>query len=415
MPGFVLAHDVLTLLLAGGRGERLHPLTRDRAKPAVPFGGIYRIIDFTLSNCLNSGLRRVKVLTQYHGRSIERHVHIAWNLFSHEIGEFIETVPPQMALSDRAYLGTADAIRQSLPIFEEAASDEVLVLAADHIYKMDYGELLSFHERTNAQTTVACVEVPASEASRYGILELDESGRVIGFEEKPKTPKPIRGRPDTCLASMGIYVFDRDVLVESVVRDAAVPDSHHDIGRNIVPSLVGGDAHVFGFTFADANRKQVKYWRDIGTLDAYYEANMDLIAVDPVFNLYDDEWPIRALQPQSPPAKTVFAGGETGDRVGTALDSMLSHGCIVSGGRVVRSVLSPLVRVNSYSQVEDSILFAGVHVGRYAHVRRAILDEGVIVEPHAKIGIDLAHDRERFVVSDGGIVVVPRGTEVKAD
>jgi glucose-1-phosphate adenylyltransferase len=407
-------HDVLTILLAGGRGERLHPLTRDRAKPAVPFGGIYRIIDFTLSNCLNSGLRKVKVLTQYHGRSIERHVHLAWSLFSYEIGEFIETVPPQMALSDRAYQGTADAVYQSLPMFEEAASNEVVVLAADHVYKMDYGELLAFHRRSDAQATVACVEVPAADAPRYGVLELDDAGRVIGFEEKPKSPKPLRGRPDTCLASMGVYVFDREVLVESVVRDAAAPESGHDIGRNIVPGLVG-QSRVYGFPFVDANRKQVKYWRDIGTIDAYFEANMDLVAVDPVFNLYDKTWPVRTLPPQSPPAKTVFAGGEDAERVGSALDSMLSHGCIVSGGRVRRSVLSPLVRVNSYSTVDDSILFQGVQVGRHAQIRRAILDEGVIVEPGARIGLDPTRDRERFVVSDGGVVVVPKGTVVRAD
>lgn len=397
---------VLAILLAGGAGERLYPLTRDRAKPAVTFGGAYRIIDITLSNCINSGLRRIFILTQYKALSLNRHLREGWNILSPELGEFIEIIPPMKRVSENWYLGTADAVFQNLYSIIEEAPEHVLVLSGDHIYKMNYALMLDQHVRSGADITIATIQEKPEDSSRFGVAEIDRDGRVIGFEEKPAVPKHRSPyNPEMISASMGVYLFNTQALMEVLRRDAEDPASSHDFGHDIVPRVI--EQHrVFSFDFIDENKKEL-YWRDVGTLDAYYEANMDLVAVTPVFNLYDDRWPIRTYQRQYPPAKFVFA--DEGRRMGVALDSIVCPGCIVSGGRVVSSVLSNAVRVNSYSEVHSSILYSGVDVGRYSRIRRAIVDRDVKIPENAEIGYDLERDRERgYYVTDSGIVVVAR-------
>ncbi len=406
--------DTLCILMAGGKGERLYPLTKHLAKPAVRFGGIYRIIDFTLSNCLNSNIRRVYVLTQYRSVSLDRHIRLGWNIFNHELGEFIECVPPQQRNVDRWYRGTADSIYQNIHILQEERPHRVLILSGDHVYKMDYNEMLEFHKRNNAQLTVAGVEIDRSLAGSFGVIGCSEDFRITDWAEKPAQPKAIPGKPDKSFVSMGVYIFDTRALVRSVIDDAKDVDSDHDFGKNIVPRLIG-DNRVFVYGFHDATSETGHYWRDIGTLDAYWEANMDLVDVSPQCNLYDQRWPIRTYQEQMPPAKTVFAGGpgEEKDRIGLVLDSIISSGCIVSGGRVERSVLSPSVRINSYSSVEESVLLDGVQVGRRARVRKAIIDEAVIIPEGCSIGFDPEDDAKRFTISPGGIAIVPRGISLE--
>ena len=399
--------------MAGGKGERLYPLTRDRTKPAVPFGGIYRIIDFTLSNCINSGLRKIYLLTQYKSASLQRHIRLGWNILPSELGQFIELLPAQQRIGDSWYLGTADAIYQNLYTLELDRPDEVLILAGDHLYKMNYYSMIDFHRDQDADLTVGVVEVDKDKAEHFGIVEVDDFGHVSGFHEKPKNPKTIPAHPDKVFASMGIYVFGIDTIERELHDDAHRHNSSHDFGKDIIPQMLKKGLKISAYNFIDENKKEAKYWRDIGTIDAYYEANMDLIQVDPTFNLYDKEWPIRTLQEQFPPAKTVFAGEEVTGRVGLALDSIVSGGCIVSGGRVQRSILSPNVRINSYSQVYDSILMEGVNVGRYAKIKRAIVDKDVNIPQGVVIGYDLEEDRKKFFVSDSGIVVVAKGTEIK--
>jgi len=396
-------NNVLTMLLAGGAGERLFPLTRDRAKPAVYFGGMYRIIDFALSNCVNSNCRRIGVLVQYKSISLVRHINYAWAIFRPELGEFIETIAPQMRVSSNWYLGTADAIYQNLYSIDQSACDEVLILSGDQIYKMNYMKAIGFHRLVEADLTISAIEVPIYEAHRFGVLEVDESGRVLGFEEKPANPRCIPGKPGLALASMGIYVFNRDILRDVVQKDAARDESSHDFGKDIIPRMLETHA-VYAHRFEDENKKDQQYWRDVGTLDTYWEANMDLVSVEPQFNLYDKEWPLRTAMPTFPPAKFVF--GVPGERYGVAVDSIVSPGCIVSGGTVARSVLGPQVRVNSFAQVEESILFAGSSVGRHARIRRAIVEKGVHIPDHAVIGFDLEHDALHHRVTEQGIVVV---------
>jgi glucose-1-phosphate adenylyltransferase len=405
----------LAFILAGGRGERLSPLTKDRAKPAVPFGGIYRLIDFPLSNCVNSGLRHVCVLPQYKSDSLEMHLRLGWNIFNVELGEFIISIPPQMRVGKDWYRGTADAVYQNIYTIEKFQPRYMLILAADHIYKMNYAEMLNYHKRTGADVTVAAIEVPVQKAGHFGILSVGKRRDVVEFTEKPAPEEAttLPGQPGTCLASMGIYIFNTSVLCRTVEEDAGSEESHHDFGRNVFPSLIGR-YRVFAYEFIDENRKTVKYWRDVGTLDSYWEANMDLVAVDPLLNLYDRDWPIRTYQAQLPPAKTVFAQEFEGGRLGQALDSMISAGCIISGGRVNRCVLSPGVRVNSYAEVSESVLMQGVEIGRYCRVRRSIIDKGVDVPPGTEIGYDLEEDRKRFVVTEGGITVVSKGMELEA-
>jgi len=391
------------MILAGGQGERLYPLTKDRAKPAVPFGGIYRIIDFTLSNCINSGLRKICVLTQYKSYSLDRHLRIGWNIFNNELDEFIENIPPQKRISDMWYQGTADAVYQNIYVLESEHPEKVLILAGDHIYKMDYRELIEFHETNNADLTVPCIEVPIKEASRFGVMSIDNEQQIVEFNEKPASPKPIQSNPEMALVSMGIYLFNTQVLVKRVIEDTK-RDTTHDFGKNIIPSMINKD-RVFAFIFRDKNNKAVKYWRDIGTIDAYWEANMDLVQVDPIFNLYDIDWPIRTYHEQLSPAKTVFSELFPGGRCGTVLDSLVSNGCIISGARVERSILSPNVRIDNYSEVFDSILMAGVRIGKNVKIRKAILDKSVIVPDGKHIGYNLDADAKQFVISEKGVVV----------
>jgi len=393
--------DVLVIVLAGGVGERLWPLTKERAKPAVYFGGPYRIIDFVLSNCLNSGYRRIFIATQYKSLSLNRHIRQGWSIVSEELGEFIEILPPQKRVGEQWYQGTADAVYQNLYSIVRENPRYVIVLAGDHIYKMDYRKMLRFHIEKRAQVTLASIEVPVQDGSRFGIVAVDEEQRVVGFAEKPASPTSIPGVPQFALASMGIYVFDVDVIVTALEDDAAT-DSHHDFGKNIIPALIRG-GHVFSYQFYDENKKAAKYWRDIGTLDAYFEANMDLCHVNPEFNLYDPEWPLRTYQPQAPPAKFVFA--EEG-RKGEALDSLISPGCIVSGSRIWGSILCPNVRVHSFCSIEQSILMPGVRVGRHSQIKRTIVDRDVLIPRGACIGYNLEEDRRRHTVTEDGIVVV---------
>jgi len=408
-----MMHKVLTFIMAGGKGERLYPLTRDRAKPAVPFGGIYRIIDITLSNCINSGLRRVYVLTQYKSASLQRHLRLGWNILSSELGEYIEILPAQQRIGESWYMGTADAIYQNLYAAEMEKPDEVLILAGDHVYKMNYYSMIDFHRQVEADLTVGVVEIDRHQSPNLGVVEVDAMGRVKGFQEKPAKPKTIPGDPEKVYASLGIYVFSHNVLVKQLHEDARRNSSSHDFGKDIIPELLSKNLKVAAYNFKDENKKEAQYWRDIGTIDAYYEANMDLVQVDPVFNLYDNAWPIRTYQEQFPPAKTVFSGDEVTGRVGLVLDSIVSGGCIISGGRIQRSILSPNVRINSYSQVYDSLLMEGVNVGRHARIKRAIIDKEVNIPQGMVIGYDMEEDRKRFYVTESGIVVVAKGTEIK--
>ncbi|MGE3707483.1 MAG: glucose-1-phosphate adenylyltransferase [Vicinamibacterales bacterium] len=397
-----LLDDCLVILLAGGAGERLHPLTKDRAKPAVYFGGPYRIIDFALSNCINSGLRRIFIATQYKSLSLNRHIRMGWNIVSEELGEFVEILPPQKRVSEHWYQGTADAVYQNLYSIIRENPRYLIVLSGDHVYKMDYARMLRFHQECGARVTLATIEVPVAEGRRFGIIGVDETERVVGFQEKPANPKCIPGSPDLALGSMGVYIFDTDTLVRALEADANQPTAH-DFGKDIIPALIQTEP-VYSYRFYDENKKASKYWRDIGTLDAYFEANMDLCHVNPEFNLYDPEWPLRTHQPQAPPAKFVFA--EAGQRCGQALDSVISPGCIVSGSTILGSVLCPNVRVHSFCQIEQCIMMPGVRVGRHARIRRAIIDRDVLIPRGALIGFNAEEDRRRHTVTDSGVVVV---------
>ncbi len=406
--------DVLAVVLAGGKGSRLEPLTRDRAKPAVPFGGAYRIIDFTLSNCLNSGVRKSLLLTQYKAMSLDRHINLGWQGYlCRELGEFIDVVPPQQRIDEHWYQGTADAVYQNIYTIEKEEPKYVVILAGDHIYKMDYMKLVDFHKANNADLTIGALRVNTEAAHHFGVMQVDESYRLIGFEEKPEEPKPIPGDPKHALASMGIYVFAAPFLYEQLCLDATRPGSTHDFGRDVIPSLI--DTHrVFGYSFRDENRKSDSYWRDVGTLDAYYEANMDLVSVDPDLNMYDHDWPIRTYHPNYPPPKFVFAEEGAEARRGHALDSIVCLGSVVSGGQVERSIIGPDTRVNSYARVEDSILFDEVNVGRHAKIRRAIIDKGVEIPAGVEIGYDLDEDRRRgFVVTERNVTVIAKTDRVE--
>jgi len=397
--------DTLGVLLAGGAGERLYPLTRDRAKPAVTFGGIYRIIDVTLSNCVNSGLRRVYILTQYKALSLNRQIREGWNIFGREIGEFIEILPPMQRVSANWYMGTADAVYQNIYSIGSEQPKYVLILSGDHIYKMNYERMLRQHKDSAADVTVATLLTEPAECRHFGVVEIDHESRITGFQEKPKETS-VRSPYDASKisASMGIYIFNADVLIPLLLKDAEDPKSSHDFGKDILPKMLA-DYRVFSFNFVDENKKEALYWRDVGTLEAYYEANMDLVSVSPVFNLYDEHWPIRTHQRQYPPAKFVFAEAP---RIGHALDSLVSGGCIISGGFVKNCVLSPDVRVNSFSEVEESILFSHANIGRNCRIRKAIVDRDVHVPEGTTIGYDTEADRERYFVTDSGITVVTR-------
>jgi glucose-1-phosphate adenylyltransferase len=398
--------NVLAILLAGGAGERLFPLTRDTAKPGVPFGGAYRIIDFTLSNCINSDIRRILILTQYKSLELTRHIRDGWNILSPELNEYIEVIPPMKRVHDDWYQGTVDAVFQNFQSIEAEAPTQTLILSADHIYKMNYREMLDWHWGHKADVTLATIRVSPEEAARFGVLEIDQDYRVTGFEEKPRHGNPKRSRfdPSMISASMGIYVFNTDVLLRALHEDAEDPNSSHDFGKDFIPRNLE-KVRVVAYDFRDINDKQARYWRDVGTLDAYYEANMDLVSVVPEFNLYDQRWPIRTKATQQPPAKFVFA--QEGRRMGLAVDSVVSAGCIVSGGRVMHSVLSPGVRVNSYCEIEYSILLPGVEIGRNSRIRRAIVNTGAKIPESSLIGFDQEADRAKgHYITECGITVV---------
>ena len=398
--------DTLGVLLAGGAGERLYPLTRDRAKPAVTFGGNYRIIDVTLSNCINSDLRRVYILTQYKALSLNRHIREGWgSVVSGELGEFIEILPPMKRVSENWYLGTADAVYQNIYSIGSEQPRHVLVLSGDHIYKMNYQLMLDQHVSSRADVTLATILIDPSESVRFGVVDIDRQGAIVGFEEKPKSTR-LRSpyHPEMISGSMGVYLFNTDVLLPVLLKDAEDPNSSHDFGKDILPKVLG-QYKVYSFNFIDENKTEALYWRDVGTIEAYYEANMDLVAVTPVFNLYDKDWPIRTHQRQYPPAKFVF--GEPG-RTGMAIDSIVCPGCIVSGGVVRNSVLSPDVRVNSYSEVDASILFSHVNVGRHCRIRNAIIDRDVQVPEGTVIGFDPEEDARNYLVTETGLTVVTR-------
>ena len=403
--------DVLAIVLAGGRGARLEPLTRDRAKPAVPFGGIYRIVDFTLSNCINSDLRKILVLTQYKAVSLNRHIDQGWKFLSRELDEYVEVIPPQQRIADQWYQGTADAIYQNVYTIEKAAPRDTLILAGDHIYKMNYAEMIAFHRDQEADLTIACFPMPKAQSRELGVLRVDADGRVLEFIEKSPDAPAMPGHPDLVMASMGIYVFATDVMYERLFRDAARKEaSRHDFGHDIIPDMLA-DARVFAYPFRDENRKEGAYWRDVGTIDAYFQTSMDLIQVDPILNLYDRDWPIHTYQPPMPPPKFVHSDA---DRRGAAYNSIVCQGAIISGGQVHRSILSPGVRINSFALVEDSILFDGVEIGRHAKVRRAIIDKDVKVPPHFEIGGNREADLARgLFVTEEGITIVAKAEDLE--
>jgi glucose-1-phosphate adenylyltransferase len=398
--------DTLGVLLAGGAGERLFPLTRDRAKPAVPFGGNYRIIDITLSNCINSDLRRVYILTQYKALSLNRHIREGWtSVVAQELGEFIEILPPMQRVSANWYMGTADAVYQNIYSIGSEQPKHVLILSGDHIYKMNYGKMLEHHNEMGADVTLATLPIDPSDVSRFGVVEVERSGEVIGFQEKPKTTN-LRSpfNPNMVDASMGIYLFNTDVLLPALMQDAEDPASKHDFGHNILPGILG-KYKICAYNFVDENRQHALYWRDVGTLEAYYDANMDIASVSPIFNLYDSAWPMRTRVRQYPPAKFVF--GEPG-RTGMAINSIVSAGCIISGAVVRNSVLSQDVRVNSYSELDSSIVFSHVNIGRHCRIKRAIIDRDVHLPEGTVIGYDQNEDKRNYFVTPSGLTVVTR-------
>ncbi|GMU86620.1 MAG: glucose-1-phosphate adenylyltransferase [Ignavibacteriales bacterium] len=405
-PGSAILRDTITMILAGGQGERLYPLTAYRSKPAVPFGGKYRIIDFALSNCLNSGLRRIYILVQYKSDSLNQHIYEAWSIFNPELGEFVFTVPPQRKINGDWYLGTANAIYQNMNLFSSDRKCKwVLLLSGDHIYKMDYLKMLQNHIDRKADLSLASINVPVDEASRFGIVGIDANNKVSAFVEKPANPPEDPNNPGQSLVNMGIYIFNtsalRDVLNDMVSKKI----KNHDFGQDVIPYMIKNGMDVYAYNFVDENKKSKPYWKDIGTIESYYDATMDLISVVPEFNLYDYDWPIRTYQNQYPPAKTV---SHEGDRIGRTLNSMLCDGTVVSGGLVERSIIGANVRVNSYSYITDSIVMNSCNIGRRVKIRRAIIDKNVVIPEGTEIGFDPIEDRKKFTVSESGIVVIPK-------
>jgi glucose-1-phosphate adenylyltransferase len=398
--------DTLGVLLAGGAGERLFPLTRDRAKPAVPFGGHYRIIDITLSNCINSGLRRVFILTQYKALSLNRHIREGWTgIVAQELGEFFELLPPMQRTGTNWYMGTADAVYQNIYSIGSEQPKHMIILSGDHIYKMDYSLMLEYHRETHADATLATLPIAPDEVPRFGVVDVGTNGELQGFQEKPaSTTFRSPFNPDKVEASMGIYIFNTETLLKALIADAEDPNSKHDFGHNILPNMLG-KKKMMAYSFVDENKQTALYWRDVGTLDSYYEANMDLCSVSPVFNLYDKNWPMRTRVRQYPPAKFVF--GEPG-RTGMAMNSVITAGVIISGASVSNSVLSQDVRVNSYSEVDSSIIFSHVQIGRHCRIRRAIIDRDVHIPEGTVIGYDPVEDKRRYFVTPSGLTIVTR-------
>ena len=407
--------DALVMILAGGEGKRLYPLTKDRAKPAVPFGGRYRIIDFVLNNFINSGFFKIKVLTQYKSDSLNKHITRGWAL-SPFLNQYVDLAPAQMRTGSDWYRGTADAIYQNVFHITDEDPDYVCIFGGDHIYKMDVSQMLDFHKEKGADLSISAIPIPIEEASEFGIIEVDDDWRLVNFVEKPKDkPKSIPGNPDMCLASMGNYIFNKNILLDALNRDEEIQESSHDFGKNVIPMLLrdGKKIYIYNFndnSFPGMTDRERGYWRDVGSIDAYWQANMDLLAYDPELNLYSQDWPLRTFNYNYPPAKFIWAEGE---RVGMATNSMVSEGCIVSGGGLSRCVLSPKVKVNSYSQVSESILMENVEIGRHSRIKKAIIDKNVIVPPHSRIGFNKEEDEKRgFHVSPNGVTVVPKGAKL---
>ncbi|PID62609.1 MAG: glucose-1-phosphate adenylyltransferase [Ignavibacteriae bacterium] len=404
--GSRLQRETVTMILAGGQGNRLHPLTQFRSKPSVPFGGKYRIIDFALSNCLNSGLRKIYVLTQYKSDSLNQHLYEAWNIFNPELNEFIYSVPPQQKTGDAWYQGTGDAIFQNLNLLKRQGYSWCVVLGGDHIYRMDYMKMLQYHIEKKADLSISNLIVPKEQASRFGVIEIDEDYHVLSFIEKPDTPPEIPGKSGFSFVNMGIYVFNIDSMIKVIEELTADKTPNLDFGKHIIPHMVEKHYEVRAFRFEDDNNPGDRpYWVDVGTIDSYYKASMDLLSVNPEFNLYDSNWPLRTRQYQSPPAKTLSHEGE---RVGRALNSIVTDGTIISGGLVERSILGPSVRVNSYSYITDSIIMSNCNIGRHTRIRRAIIDKDVHIPEHEEIGFDIETDKKRFTVTETGIVVIPK-------
>ena len=397
-----LTRNTIALILAGGRGSRLKNMTDWRAKPAVPFGGKFRIIDFPLSNCINSGIRKIGVLTQYKADSLIRHIQSGWGFLSGEFGEFVDLMPAQQRIEESWYKGTADAIYQNIDILRSRNPEYVLVLAGDHIYKMDYGAMLADHVERGADLTIGCIEVSLKDATDFGVMHVDDDRRVLDFVEKPENPPVMPGRTDTALASMGIYIFNSSFLFEQLIKDADTPNSSRDFGKDIIPSVIN-NYKVSAYPFLDMQSGEQSYWRDVGTLDAYWSANMELIGVNPDLNLYDTTWPIWTYQAQTPPAKFVF---DDDDRRGQAVDSMVSGGCIISGSKVRHSLLFSNVRVNSFTTLEDAVVLPEANIGRNCRITKAIIEKGCNIPEGTIIGEDRAADEERFLVSSGGVVLV---------
>jgi glucose-1-phosphate adenylyltransferase len=406
---------ILSMILAGGEGKRLAPLTLERAKPAVPFGGRYRIIDVVLSNFVNSGLAKIKILTQYKSASLEEHIARAWRL-SPILDNYIETIPAQQRTGLNWFRGSADAVWQCFHVVRDEDPEIVIIFGGDHIYKMDIQQMLEHHLTKQADLTVAAIPVPKKDASAFGVIHTDAEGRVIAFVEKPQDPPEMPNRPGWCLASMGNYIFQRDVLERELARDQADENSAHDFGKNILPAMVEHGARVFMYDFAQnvvPGEQPNGYWRDIGTISSYFDAHMDLVSISPEFNLYNRLWPLRTGHSHDPPAKFVFSD-QTSARVGIAMDSLVCDGCIISGGQIHKSVLSPGVRINSFSHVEQCVLMERVKVGRYARLRRVIVDKDVEIPPGAQIGFDLEQDKKRFTVTAEGIVVIPKRARLES-
>ena len=401
--------DVLTFILAGGKGERLNPLTRDRAKPAVPFGGIYRIIDFTLSNCVNSGLRRIFLLTQYKSFSLQRHLLEGWNIYSNQLGEFIDIIPAQQRIGADWYKGTADAIYQNIYAIQDYNPKLILILAGDHIYMMDYRKLIEYHLERGADMTVGCIRMAKEESVNFGIIEVDGKNRVSGFQEKPQEPRTIPGTPDKIYGSMGIYLFNADILLNELEVDAKRSDSGHDFGKNIIPQMIAKKLKVFAYQF-DQDANVSAYWRDIGTRDAYYQANMDLVGPNPKFNLYDKSWPVRTYHHQYPPIKVITTLDGKKSYVCSIEDSVIASGCVIEGARIARSVLSSNVNVKSRAQITNSVIMEGVVIGEGAQIQNAIVDKDNVIPPNARIGFDIENERKQFAVTTSGIVIVAKRT-----
>lgn len=404
--------DALVMILAGGEGKRLYPLTKDRAKPAVPFGGRYRIIDFVLNNFINSGFYKIKVLTQYKSDSLNKHITRGWAL-SPFLNQYVDLCPAQMRTGSDWYRGTADAIYQNIFHITDEDPDYVCIFGGDHIYKMNVSQMLDYHKQKGADLTISAIPIPIEEAHEFGIIEVDENWKLVNFVEKPQeAPKSIPGNPNMCLASMGNYIFDKNILLDALERDAKIEASNHDFGKNVIPMLLneGKKIYIYNFaenTFTGMSPRERGYWMDVGSIDAYWKANMDLLDYDPELNLYSQDWPLRTFNYNYPPAKFIW---EEGERVGMATNSMVSEGCIVSGAGLSRCILSPKVKVNSFSQISDSILMENVQVGRYSKINRAIIDKNVIIPPNTKIGFNREDDEKRgFHVSEGGVTVVPKG------